>query len=211
MPTEVVHVLGAGGHCRVVIDALLCCGWLPSAIRVRDDRAVLAGSRLLGCVVYSPTRPGIPLSGKVHAAVGAGAIRESLLASSGLERTDWLVVLHPRASVAASATVGEGSFVAAQAVVGPCSRIGVGTIVNHGAVVDHDCRVGEFCHVAPVASLGGGVHIGRGVLIGAGARILPEVTIGDGAIIGAGAVVVANVPPGQTWQGVPARPSHKGQ
>lgn len=211
MRTEVLHLLGAGGHCRVVIDALLCCGWSPSAIRVRDDRTALAGSRLLGCVVETPTRPGIPLCGQVHAAVGAGAIRESLLAASGLERTHWLVVLHPGASVATSATLGEGSFVAAQAVVGPCARIGAGTIVNHGAVVDHDCVVGDFCHVAPLASLGGGVRIGKGVLIGAGARILPEMMIGDGAIIGAGAVVIASVPPGQTWQGVPARPSHKGQ
>ncbi|WP_300454575.1 NeuD/PglB/VioB family sugar acetyltransferase [Accumulibacter sp.] len=211
MPIKTVHLLGAGGHCRVVIDALLCCGWTTAAIRVRDDRAALAGLSILGCRVETPVRPGRPLSGKVHAAVGSGAIRESLLLDSTLARRDWLAIVHPRASVAASATLGEGVFVAAQAVVGPCARIGAATIVNHGAVVDHDCSVGDFCHVAPLASLGGGVQVGRGVLIGAGARVLPEIRIGDGVVIGAGAVVIGHVPPGQTWQGVPAQPSHKGQ
>lgn len=47
--------------------------------------------------------------------------------------------------------------------------------------------------------------IGRGVDIGAGAVILGAVTVGDGARIGANAVVIADVPPGATAVGVPAR------
>ncbi len=43
------------------------------------------------------------------------------------------------------------------------------------------------------------------VWIGASATILGGVTIGEGAIIGAGAVVTKDVPPGETWVGVPAR------
>ena len=41
--------------------------------------------------------------------------------------------------------------------------------------------------------------------IGGGAVILPGVRIGKGAIVGMGAVVTKDVPPGETWVGVPAR------
>ena len=47
--------------------------------------------------------------------------------------------------------------------------------------------------------------IGSGVFIGAGAKIIGPVVIGDRAKIGANAVVLADVPPGHTAVGVPAR------
>lgn len=50
------------------------------------------------------------------------------------------------------------------------------------------------------------IDIGEGAYVGAGAIILPGVTIGTGAKIGAGAVVTKDVPPGETWVGVPAQP-----
>ena len=45
----------------------------------------------------------------------------------------------------------------------------------------------------------------RGASIGSGATILCGVTIGENALIGAGAVVTADVAPGVTVAGVPAR------
>lgn len=209
MLTETVHVLGAGGHARVVIDALQLLGYPARDIRVRDDRQDLHGSTILSCEVETPTIPVNGLSGWVHAAVGSASIRRRLLEMCGLPSDRWLKVVHPRACVALSAELGPASLVAAQAVIGPCAKIQAGVIVNHGAVVDHDCQVGAFAHIAPCASLGGGVHIGERVLVGAGARILPGVRVGDDVVIGAGAVVLINIPPGQTWTGLPARPVNK--
>ncbi len=47
--------------------------------------------------------------------------------------------------------------------------------------------------------------VGRRASIGSGAVILCGVTIGEGSLIGAGAVVTADVAPGATVAGVPAR------
>lgn len=204
MHTELLHLIGAGGHGRVVLDALFCQGWGSDRIVVRDDRLELAGTRMLGCSVEVPVA--VPTAvGWVHVAIGEGGLRERFLQQSGLPIRNWLTVCHPRSVIAASSSVAEGSFVAALAVVGPCAVLGKGVIINHGAIVDHDCQVSDFSHIGPKAALGGGVSIGRRVLVGAGATILPGMQVGDDAVIGAGSVVLADVPAGQTFVGVPGK------
>lgn len=83
--------------------------------------------------------------------------------------------------------------------------IGARTWVMSGAYVAHDVHIGEDCDIAPNATIGGLVTIGDRVKIGLGAVINPRVTIGNGARIGSGTVVIRDVPPGETWVGVPAR------
>jgi sugar O-acyltransferase (sialic acid O-acetyltransferase NeuD family) len=205
MPTEHVHILGAGGHARVVVDALLCSGADPAGIALYDDRAELAGTEILGLRIKAPVIGADIEAGSVHAAIGHNATRARVLRQADAAAERWRIVRHPAATVAASARIGAGSFLAAQSVTGPCAVIGQSVIINHGAVVDHDCHVGDFSHVAPHASLGGGARVGDGVLVGAGAIVLPGVHIGDHAVIGAGAVVLANVAAGTTVAGVPAR------
>ena len=80
------------------------------------------------------------------------------------------------------------------------------TIVNTGATVDNHAAIGDHVHIAPGVHLGGQVRIGEGALVGIGAVVLPGVTIGAWSVVGAGAVVTADVPPGATVVGVPARP-----
>ena len=201
-----IHLIGAGGHAKVVLDALLAGGTDLAAIGIRDGRPEMQGRDLLGAMIDTPELAQ-HLSGQdVHVAIGAAPDRAKLLDSAVALGARPASVVHPSARLSRFATVGEGSFIAAQAIVGPSARIGRGVIVNHGAVVDHDCIVGDFCHIAPNASLGGGVQLGHRVLIGAGAVVLPGVSVGDGAVIGAGAVVIRNMPANVEWVGIPAAP-----
>lgn len=203
MPTDRLTLIGAGGHAKVVLEAAHAAH--PGiALRVFDQSPGRVGQALLGLAVE-----GMPaqFAGAVHIAIGDAAAREQVwktFMQSGDARL--LAIIHPAASVAPSAKVGDGVFAAAQSVIGPEALVGRGVIVNHGAVVDHDCNVGEWSHIAPNATLGGGVTVGRSVMVGAGATVLPGVRIGDRATVGAGAVVLADVAPGTTVHGI-----HKGK
>lgn len=198
-------IVGAGGHARVVMDALLCNADTQNSYVFADDDVALHGVEMLGIAVLGASTQLIQIGTRFHVAVGTNRTREILFRRFVDVGGVPFLVTHPSACVSQFANVSEGSFLAARAVVAPGSVIGKGVIINHSAVVDHDCRVGDFSHVAPGATLAGGVVLGRGVLIGAGARVLPGISIGAEAVIGAGAVVTADVPPHAKVVGLPGR------
>lgn len=201
-----IHLIGTGGHGKVVLDALLDAGTPLADIRPRDGRPALDGREWMGLQVSVPETPDAMAGQSFHVAIGDGAARERLTTQAIQAGGQAMTVIHPSAVVSRFSTLADGVFVAALAVVGPAAQLAQGVIVNHGAVVDHDCRVGAFTHLAPNSSLGGGVQVGARCLIGAGAVILPGVIVGDDVIIGAGAVVTRHVASNQTWAGVPATP-----
>lgn len=101
----------------------------------------------------------------------------------------------------------DGVWVHKRAVIGPDVTLGRHTHVNAGAFITRS-TLGEFCTVSPNATVCGDVRVGDLVTIGAGATVCQFAVIGDGATIGAGCVIPpgTNVPPGETWVGVPGRP-----
>lgn len=204
MPTERLVLIGAGGHAKVVLDAVRLAR--PTGeIEVRDDNPALAGGRILGVPVRTPVGALDALRAQCHVAIGDNSTRrrigEALIAGGSTLAS----IVHPRAIVAADAKIEGGAFVAAGAVVAPDARIGPGVIVNHLAIVDHDCAVGGFSHIAPGVVLGGGVTVGARCLLGSGAVVLPGVSIADDVVIAAGAVVTRNVTAGAKLAGIPAK------
>lgn len=202
MPTHLncttLTIIGSGGHASVVIDAARL-EYPHQTLEVFDTyhpNRVIEG--LTVCQTLS-TNPWI------HVAIGANSVRQHTAITLGQQGKQLYSVIHPRAVIAASASLNPGCFVAANAIIAPNATVGMGCIINHNAVVDHDNTIGDWTHIAPNATLGGNVTIGIGCLIGAGAVILPGMTIGDNVTVGAGAVVTHPVLSNQTVVGVPAR------
>ena len=205
MPIECFYLIGAGGHGKVVLDALLISGISIENVCVLDSNPAIQPKDFLGVAVKVPTVIADMRNHHFHVSIGNCKTRmrlyHEILAVGGVP----LSIMHPRACVSHFSNIGAGLFVAAMGIVGPSVKMGLGGIVNHGAVVDHDCVIGDFCHIAPNATLGGEVHIGDGVLIGAGANVLPGIFIGENAVIGAGSVVTRDIGAGEVWIGVPAK------
>ena len=74
----------------------------------------------------------------------------------------------------------------------------------------HGCTVQDFATLCAGVSLGGDVEVGEAAYIGMNASVREGVRIGAGATVGMGSVGLADVPAGETWVGVPARPIRTG-
>lgn len=200
-----IIVYGAGGHGRVVLDALVCAGLGEQVLGFVDDRVAVGERRdgfpVLGGEAFLADALGL------RVALGIGDNRErARLAQLCVERgLELLTAQHPRAIVATSVRIEPGSLVCAGAVLNPGAGVGRGSIVNTAAVIEHDCKLGSFVHVSPNATLGGAVQLGDYVHLGLAACVLPGLTVGEGAVVGAGAVVTKSIPNRAVAYGVPAR------
>jgi sugar O-acyltransferase (sialic acid O-acetyltransferase NeuD family) len=201
-------VYGAGGHAQVVCDVLRSRG--VQVGRIFNDypgnqhpasRNVTPGIRLLGPTAFPP------LDRPVVMAVGRNGERAELVGM--LEQLDgaprFHQAVHPSATIAGTARIGEGTVVLHGAIVQANAVVGRHVLVNTAASVDHDCVVGDYAHVSPHATLCGHVEVGEGTHIGAGAVVIPKVKIGRWCRVGAGAVVVTDLPDHVTAVGNPAR------
>lgn len=198
-----VVLIGAGGHARVVYDALRSNNGALT-IDIRDDNPVLSGRRFLESCISVPAFAD-SMSVPVHIAIGDNATRKRVADQFTGRGCQLMAVIHPTSCVSRYAQISDGAFIAANAVVGPGAVVGRGAIVNHGAVIDHDCSVAPWAHVAPNATLGGEVKLGEGALVGAGAVVLPGLHVEEWATVGAGAVVTRKVGANSVVVGVPAK------
>lgn len=100
---------------------------------------------------------------------------------------------------------GPGCIFEIRATVGPDTVLGSFVNMLSTSIIGHDVRIGSYSQVGSFVFVGGGARVGNDVVIHPHVTILPGIEVGDGAIVGAGSVVVANVPPGITVFGNPAR------
>lgn len=203
-------ILGAGGHAQVVADCLLAQAPRPNApqpIGYLDDDPARQGQVLLGLPVLGALRdlPALAHDGLV-VGIGHNPTRREIFERLQRQGECLVTVIHPAAVVSPFAVLGRGSVLCAGVIVNPGVVVGDNVILNTGCGVDHHCQIEAHSHIGPGARLAGAVRVGEGTLVGVGAVVRPGQALGAWSVIGAGAVVVADVQPGATVVGIPARP-----
>lgn len=196
-----IIVVGAGGHAKVVISALRASGWEVQAICDDDEtkwNQTIDGVPIVGGTEKLANDDGSP----AVIAVGDPYFRRTI--ADRYER-DWATVIHPRAFVDPSVVIGAGTVIFAGAVIQAHVRIGSHAIINTSSSVDHDCIISDYAHVAPGAHLAANVRLETGAFVGTGSQVIPKIRVGEFSVVGAGATVIADVPPGVTTVGCPAR------
>lgn len=204
-------ILGAGGHARVLIDALQT----DPAIRIAgalDTDTTLWGKTISDVRVLGGDAElaKLPPQGVTHFVVGVGSTGDSqarrrVFAAGLAAGLKPLTVRHGTVVCSPFAQVADGAQLLPGCIVNTGAQIGCNVIINTGAIIEHDCWIEEHAHIAPGARLAGNVHVGPGAHVGLGACVLPNLNIGDAAIVGAGAVVTKDVPAQTVVTGVPAR------
>ena len=115
--------------------------------------------------------------------------------------TDWQSPIY----VGANTIIREHVVIHRGTMGGAGTFIGSDCYIMNGVYIAHDVLVESGVRLAAHVCLGGKVRVLTGAGLGMQVAVHQYRTIGAYAMIGMGAMVTKDVPPGETWAGVPAR------
>jgi len=178
-------ILGAGGYGRLALDVLIASGFESWVIGFYDDAHAVLPNKVRGFPVLGDVgvlKSMLSLEAvHVVVAITDNVVRLRLANSIRALGAKFFTAGHPAAYVSAAAAIGDGTVLAAGAVVHPDAAVGSHCYVGPGAVVDRDAVVGA------------GAWVSAGAVVGPGARVGARAVLGQNASIGRKAVVGADV------------------
>lgn len=150
---------------------------------------VTIGFALIGDRVMILPNAAIGQAGFGVAASAAGAIDFPQLGR---------VILQDDVTVGACTCIDRGAY--DDTVVGQFTKI------DNLVQIAHNVTIGRNCALAAQTGLSGSVIVGDGVQFGGKAGVGDHLVLNDGVRLAAGALAMRDIPAGETWCGVPARP-----
>ena len=204
-----IVLVGAGGFGRET------AGFLASVDGVEplgflDDAPGLHGQTIAGLQVLGPLELLAGMPSSVGVVITLGNPRDPTIRRRVSQRLDlaldrYVTLLHPTTVLGTEVQIGGGTVVHAGSVFTQSIRIGRHVAIMPNVVLTHDDVVGDHVTFGAGVMLAGGVVVEDSAYLGAGVTVREGTTIGEGAVVGMGSTVLKDIPPGQTWGGVPAR------
>jgi len=192
-------VLGAGGHAKVLIDALRQNQHKIVGVVTPDMNR---GDNYLGLKVVGGDETILEYASQDIILInGVGSLpgkqqRWVLSVTMREKGYQFGKVIHPNSIVSSDVMLADGAQLLAGTIIQPGCKVGQDSIINTGAQIDHDSIIGDHCHIAPGVTLSGDVRIGNSVHIGTGAQVTQGIRIDDGSVIAAGTTIYNDVPSG---------------
>ncbi len=188
---EKIILLGAGGHCKSVIDVIEQEDKFEIAGIIDNDLKI--GSKVLDYEVIGKDIDLEILRKKYkYAFIVVGQIRSVVVRKKLFKLLKELnyslpTIISPLAYVSKYAKVDEGTIIMHHALVNVNAKIGKNCIINTKALIEHDAIIEDNCHISTGAIVNGGVVIKEGIFYGSNATSKEYINI-DG-FIKAGSVV----------------------
>lgn len=206
---EDIVLLGAGGHCKVIIDVINSQN-IYNIVGLVDKHTVEKnkfGFPLLGdeSVLNDLFKKGVS-----NAFVCVGSINNNYLRYelfTMLKKIGYTipVLIHKNSIVSDSAVLCEGTVVMAGAIINSGAIVGCNSIINTGSILEHDCILKNNVHICPGSTIAGNVTVSDNSIVGIGSCVIQGITIEENVTIGAGSVVVRNITKNKIAYGNPCK------
>lgn len=178
---EKIILIGGGGHCKSVIDAIEQQAKYHIAGIV--DKKELIGTEVLGYKIIGSDEDLPSLQKQFpNAVITVGQIKSNTVRVKLFETLKKLnfnmpVIISPLAYVSRHASVDEGTVVMHGAIVNPHAKIGKNCIINSKALIEHDAVVEDNCHISTGAIINGGVVVKANTFFGSNATSKEYITV----------------------------------
>ena len=206
-------IIGAGGHCRVVLSILAeeasrsVIGAIDINLpRIEDDVSV---ELVMGCPVLSlETLNSFSQPGNIDVFLAIGDIKLRLawwekLGDAGFSMPN---LFSRHAIIDPTVKMGNANILCAKVFIGPEACLGNNNLINTGAILEHESSIGDHCHIAPGSLVAGRSHVSDNCFVGAGSVIIDGISLAHTTTLGAGSVLVENITNSHgIYVGVPAR------
>jgi sugar O-acyltransferase (sialic acid O-acetyltransferase NeuD family) len=172
-----IVIIGAGGHAKVVADAVIKQGQYVIA-GFADDAKPLNTVINKRFSVIAKTNEIKKIAGAADyfvIAIGNNKTRSELF-ELFMDKMKPATIIHPSAVISENVKIGEGTVILANAVINEDSEIGNNCIINSMALIDHETKIGD------------NVHISQGSIVGSNCDIKPFYSTDLGECIDSGSI-----------------------
>lgn len=202
-------LIAATGLAREVLATVRCSGRYDVAGFLDEDED-LAGTEVDGAPVLGTIDDSIHYPHTFFVVcLDSGRLRQVVverLNGLGIGTNRFATVIDSSVRIPEGCRIGRGSVLLQNVSLAASVTLGSHVLAMPGVILAHDGVVADYATFAAGTSIGGDVRIGRGAYLGMNSSVRGGTLIGQYSTIGMGAAVLGDVPAGETWVGVPARP-----
>ncbi|WP_455478509.1 UDP-3-O-(3-hydroxymyristoyl)glucosamine N-acyltransferase [Bartonella sp. B10] len=171
-----------------------------------SSTAVIGENCRIGCECYIAPRVTIQYSlvgDRVHIYPGACIGQDGfgyICGISGVEKIPQLgrVIIQDGVEIGANTTIDRGTF--------EDTIIGEGSKIDNLVQIAHNVKIGRCCLIAAQCGIAGSTSVGDMSQLGGSVGVADHIIIGKYVQIAAGSGVMNDIPDGEKWGGIPARP-----
>lgn len=200
-------LVAAGGLAREVLAVEEQLGRYDDVALV-DDEPTRWGTTVDGATVIGPVELAAePGDHEIVVCAGSGLARRRIVArlgAMGVRPSRYARVIHPSVALPSRCEIGAGSILLAGVVLTTAVYLHRHVVVMPNVTLTHDDVVHDYATLCAGASLGGGVSVGEAAYVGMNASVRQQLHLGAESTLGMGAVLLRDLPPGETWAGIPA-------